>query len=65
MGTHFSRATFFNGRVSVMILAKNSTSREFTYIRQTERVKIVAVKFYKTRCHFLIDVFLAVDVVLS
>ena len=44
---------------------KNSTPGKFACVGQSERVVIVALKFQRTRIHFLRDVFAAVAFVVS
>ena len=41
------------------IFRKTSTPGEFAYFRQNEHVGIIALKFQRTRIHFLCDVFAA------
>ena len=41
------------------IFLKNSTPREFASYRQSEHVGIIALRFQRTRIHFLCDVFAA------
>jgi len=41
------------------IFLKNWTPGEFAYFRQSEHVGIIALKFQRTRIHFLCDVFAA------
>ena len=43
----------------------NSTPWKFAYIGKSERAGIIALKFQRTRSHFLSDVFAAVAVVVS
>ena len=47
------------------IFLKNSTPGEFAYIKHSDRVGIIALKFHRSRSHFLSDVFAAVAVVVS
>ena len=44
---------------------KNSTPGEFAYIKHSDRVGIIALKFHRSRSHFLSDVFAALAVVAS
>ena len=41
------------------IFRKTSTPGKFAYFRQSEHVGIIALKFQRTRIHFLCDVFAA------
>ena len=47
------------------IFLKNSTPGEFAYTKHSDRVKIIALKFHRSRSHFLSDIFAAVAVVVS
>ena len=44
---------------------KNSTLGEFAYIKHSDRVGIIVLKFHRSRSHLLSDVFAAVAVVVS
>ena len=41
---------------------KNSTPEEFAYIKHSDRVKIISLRFQRPRSHFLSDVFAFVAV---
>ena len=47
------------------IFLKNPTLGEFAYIKHSDRVGIIALKFHRSKSQFLSDVFAAVAVVVS
>ena len=57
--------TYLSYSVNLDIFLKNSTPGEFAYIKHSDRVRIIALKFHRSRSHFLSDVFAAVAVVVS
>ena len=61
--TNLSYAFYILGYIYLYF--KNSTPGEFAYMKHSDRVGIIALKFHRSRSHFLSDVFAAVAVVLS
>ena len=51
--------------LNLNIFLYNSTPGKFAYIGKSERVGIIALKFQRTRSHFLSDVFAADAAMLS
>ena len=51
--------------VDLDVFLKNSTPGEFIYIKHSDQVGIIALKFHRSRSHFLSEVFAAVAVVVS